>query len=143
MATEETIGPTPVDGDVRSRISTGIVRLHKQYYGRGPTQTKTYCYDDFVLVILRGGFTAVERTLMQAGEHNAVAHQRETFQRVMQPLYAELIERETGRHVQAFMSATHQDPDMLAELFILEPLEEGSESEELALGVSDPGDRVR
>jgi hypothetical protein len=42
----------------------------------------------------------------------------------MCPLDAELIERETGRHVEAFMSTTHQDPDMLAELFILEPLEE-------------------
>ena len=43
----------------------------------------------------------------------------------MRPLYAELIERETGRAVTAFMSTTHQDPDILAELFILESLFEG------------------
>ena len=123
MATEETIRPV-VDGDVRSRISTGIVQLHKEYYGRGPTRTKAHYYDDFVLVVLRGGFTTVERTLIHAGEREAVSSQREIFQKVMRPLYADLIERETGRHVEAFMSASHQDPDMLAELFILEPLEE-------------------
>lgn len=123
MALEEIIRPV-IDGDVRSRISTGMVKLHKQYYGRGPTKTKTHYSDDFVLVILAGGFTAVEQTLMHAGERDAVAAQRQTFQKVMRPLYAELVERETGRHVQAFMSATHQDSDLLAELFILEPLEE-------------------
>ena len=47
--------------------------------------------------------------------------QRGTFQEVMRPLYAALIERETGRKVIAFLSSSHQDPDLLAELFILDP----------------------
>jgi hypothetical protein len=68
-------------------------------------------------------FTTVERTLTQAGERGAVASQREAFQKVMRPLYAELVERETGCAVQAFLSAVHQDPDILADLFILEPLD--------------------
>lgn len=127
MATQEPIqirAPDEnVDGDVRSRISTDIVRLHKEYYGRGPTKTKTYYQEDFVLILLRGGFTTVERTLLHAGRRDAVTAQRHTFQEVMRPLYAELIERETGRAVTAFMSTTHQDPDILAELFILDPLD--------------------
>lgn len=118
QAPDESVG-----GDVRSRISTCIVQLHKEYYGRGPTRTKTYYQEDFVLILLRGGFTTVERTLLHAGRRDAVTAQRHTFQEVMRPLYAELIERETGRVVTAFMSTTHQDPDILAELFILEPLE--------------------
>ncbi len=127
MATRETI-PTQAEdeslrGDVRSRISTSIVQLHKEYYGRGPTKTKTYYQEDFVLILLRGGFTTVERTLLHAGRRDAVTAQRHTFQEVMRPLYAELVERETGRPVTAFMSTTHQDPDILAELFILEPPE--------------------
>jgi len=127
MATRETI-PTPAEdeslrGDVRSRISTSIVQLHKEYYGRGPTKTKTYYQEDFVLILLRGGFTTVERTLLHAGRRDAVTAQRHTFQEVMRPLYAELIERETVPPVTAFMSTTHQDPDILAELFILEPPE--------------------
>ncbi len=113
-----------VDGDVRSRISNGIVQLHKEYYGRGPTKTKTYYQEDFVLILLRGGFTTVERTLLHAGRRDAVTAQRHTFQEVMRPLYAEMIERETGRPVTAFMSSTNQDPDILAELFILKPPEE-------------------
>jgi uncharacterized protein YbcI len=127
MATGEPIDTQAEDenlsGDVRSRISTSIVQLHKEYYGRGPTKTKTYYQEDFVLILLRGGFTTVERTLLHAVRREAVTVQRHTFQEVMRPLYAELIERETGRAVTAFMSTTHQDPDILAELFILESLE--------------------
>jgi uncharacterized protein YbcI len=127
MATEQPIDTQAEDenlsGDVRSRISTNIVQLHKEYYGRGPTKTKTYYQEDFVLILLRGGFTTVERTLLHAGRREAVTAQRHTFQEVMRPLYAELIERETRWAVTAFMSTTHQDPDILAELFILEPVE--------------------
>jgi uncharacterized protein YbcI len=127
MATEQPIDTQAEDenlsGDVRSRISTNIVQLHKEYYGRGPTKTKTYYQEDFVLILLRGGFTTVERTLLHAGRREAVTAQRHTFQEVMRPLYAELIERETRRAVTALMSTTHQDPDILAELFILEPVE--------------------
>ena len=94
MATEQPIDTQAEDenlsGDVRSRISTNIVQLHKEYYGRGPTKTKTYYQEDFVLILLRGGFTTVERTLLHAGRREAVTAQRHTFQEVMRPLYAEL-----------------------------------------------------
>ena len=48
----------------------------QRIYGRGPTKTKTYYQEDFVLILLRGGFTTVERTLLHAVRREAVTVQR-------------------------------------------------------------------
>ena len=63
------------DGAVRTAISDGMVALLKDYYGVGPTQAKTYHHDDLVVCLMRGGFTRVERTLMEVGrsEHEDLA----------------------------------------------------------------------
>ena len=53
-------------------ISRRIVQLHKQYYGKGPTKAKTYYHGDLVVVLMRGGFTPVEETLLQSGRGESV-----------------------------------------------------------------------
>jgi uncharacterized protein YbcI len=42
----------------------------------------------------------------------------------MGPKFREAVEEATGRTVVAFMSQVHFDPDMAAEVFVLEPQEE-------------------
>jgi hypothetical protein len=54
-------------GAVLTAVSDGMVALLKEFYGRGPTQAKTYYYDDLVVCVLRGGFTRVEQTLLDGG----------------------------------------------------------------------------
>ena len=108
-------------GSVLANISRRIVVLHKEFYGKGPTKARTYLQDDVVLVLLRGGFTRVEETLMRDGRGEAVQRQRAAFQQVMHERFVEVIEDELGAKVSAFMSTSHQDPDLLAELFVLEP----------------------
>jgi uncharacterized protein YbcI len=107
-------------GAVLANISRRIVMLHKEFYGKGPTKARTYFQDDTVLVLLRGGFTRVEETLMRDGRAEAVHRQREAFQDVMHDRFVKVIEDELGRKVIAFMSTSHQDPDLLAELFVLD-----------------------
>ena len=53
-------------GEELTAISDGLVALLKEFYGRGPTQAKSYYQDDLVVCILRGGFTRVEQTLLDA-----------------------------------------------------------------------------
>ena len=48
-------------------ISDGLVARRKEYYGRGPTHTKTHYEDDLVVCLLRGGFSRVEQTLLEGG----------------------------------------------------------------------------
>jgi uncharacterized protein YbcI len=108
------------EGPAHLRISRGMTALWKQYYGRGPRHVRTYLMQDVVLVVMRGGFNKVEETLLDEGRGDAVEQQRAAFQRVMDDRFRSVIEDATGRTVQAFMSANHQAPDVMAEIFILE-----------------------
>jgi uncharacterized protein YbcI len=108
-------------GSVLANISRRMVALHKEFAGRGPTKARTYLNDDVVLVLMRGGYTRVEETLLAEGRRDVIIRQRHEFQEVMRDRFIEVIEDELGRGVMAFMSANSHDPDLLAELFVLGP----------------------
>ena len=108
-------------GDTLTAISDGMVALLKEFYGRGPTRTKTYYEDDLVVCLLRGGFSRVEQTLLEGGRGPSVIQQRMDFQDLMRERFESVIEDATGRTVIGFMSGNQQDPDLMCELFILAP----------------------
>ena len=108
-------------GDVLTSISDGMVGLLKEFYGRGPTRTKTYYEDDLVVCLLRGGFSRVEQTLLDGGRGSSVISQRMEFQELMRDRFEGVIESATGRRVIGFMSGNQQDPDIMCEVFILAP----------------------
>jgi uncharacterized protein YbcI len=107
-------------GDIRGNISRRMVQLHKEFYGRGPEKAKTYYNEDLVVVLMRGGFTRVEETLLQEGRGASVMQQRADFQEVMIERFTKVIEEETRRKVVATMSGSHQHPDFLGGMFVLE-----------------------
>lgn len=108
-------------GDMLTAISDGLVALLKEYYGRGPTRVKSYFQDDLVVCLLRGGFSRVEQTLLDGGRGAAVIEQRMEFQDLMRKRFEEVVEKATGRKVIGFMSGNQQDPDLMCEVFILDP----------------------
>jgi uncharacterized protein YbcI len=116
-------------GEMLASISTGLVQLHSRYYGKGPTKAKTYLVNDTVICLLRGGFTRVERTLIDEGEGSAVHNMRRSFQKAMEAQFREIVEGATDRTVIAYMSQVHEDPDLALELFVLEPAPGETEAE--------------
>jgi uncharacterized protein YbcI len=108
-------------GEVLAQISTGLVQLHSRYYGKGPTKAKTHMVNDTVISILRGGFTTVERTMIDQGRLAAVHAMRRSFQEVMEEQFTGVVEEATGRTVIAYMSEVHTNPDLAVEIFVLEP----------------------
>ena len=108
-------------GDQLTAVSEGLVALLKEFYGRGPTQAKSYYQDDLVVCILRGGFSRVEETLLDGGRGAAVIEQRMEFQDLMRQRFEGVIEEATGRRVIGFMSGNQQSPDMMCEVFVLAP----------------------
>lgn len=122
MSTSE-ISEARRHGEQLTAISDGLVALLKEFYGRGPTQAKSYYQDDLVVCILRGGFTRVEETLRDGGRGAAVIDQRMAFQELMRERFEGVIEKATGRPVIGFMSGNQQEPDMMCEVFILSPSE--------------------
>jgi uncharacterized protein YbcI len=120
------ISPGPDGGQSRqhvlSAISDGLVRLQKEYYGKGPEQARTHIAGgDAVFCILRGGFTVIERTLIDDGKADDVERMRRSFQDTMRHPFVGVVEDATGRKVAAYMSQVHADPDIAVEIFMLEP----------------------
>jgi uncharacterized protein YbcI len=120
-------------GVVSATVSDGLVHLHKQYYGKGPTKAKTYLLNDAVICLLRGGFTVVEKTLIQEGRAEAVHDIRRSFQGAMGDRFKEIVEQATGRSVIAYMSQVHAEPELALEVFVLEQEEPVEEEQELHL----------
>jgi uncharacterized protein YbcI len=121
LSPQDTTGTQRAHGDVLTAISDGMVALLKEFYGRGPTRTKSYYADDLVVCVLRGGFSRVEETLLEGGRGPAVIEQRMAFQELMRERFEAVIEHATGRRVIGFMSGNQQHPDMMCEVFILAP----------------------
>jgi uncharacterized protein YbcI len=119
MSLRELQSPPRKRGDVLTAISDGMVALMKEFFGRGPTQAKTYYHDDLVICLMRGGYTRAERTLWEGGRGAAVIQQRMDFQELMRERFAAVIESATGRQVVGFMSGNQQDPDIMCEVFVL------------------------
>jgi uncharacterized protein YbcI len=111
----------PSHGEGLARITSSLVSLHKEFYGRGPVKAKSFLVNDTVICVLEGGFTIVERTLIDAGEATAVHNIRHRFQVVMKAQFSGVVEDALGRTVRAYMSQVHTDPDIAVELFMLTP----------------------
>lgn len=108
-------------GSLLAAISTSIVGLLHEHYGRGPMKAKTYALDDIIVVVMRGsGFTALEQTIMDSGEPDRVIAMREDFQRVMADRYRQTIESLTDRKVLAFLSQAHVESDITMEIFFVD-----------------------
>jgi uncharacterized protein YbcI len=121
-----------------SAITVAMVQLHRRFYGKGPTEAKTYAVNDTILCMLHGGFTTVEKTLMADGKIQEVEGIRRSFQRTMKGRFVEVIESTLDRKVLGYMSQINVDPDVAIELFLLEPHHEKLIGEHVAHFDPDP-----
>jgi uncharacterized protein YbcI len=108
------------NGSASTVISNGLSKLHREYYGRGPNSVRTVFGHDHVVTFLEDIYTPLEKTLVEAGETAAVEEVRRAFQRAMKERFIAVVEEATGRKVRAFMSEVSLDPDISAEIFVLE-----------------------
>jgi uncharacterized protein YbcI len=121
MGEHEAAKPESPPDPKRSPIQREIVKLHKEFFGRGPVRTKLYLHEDSVLVLMFNGHTPSEQTLLGHGGRRAVAQTRVDLSESMRASFIAVIERETGREVVGFMSSSQQDPDLLCHVYVLKP----------------------
>jgi uncharacterized protein YbcI len=112
--------PSESRGQLRKDISNAMVGLKKQLYGKGPVKAKTFINDNIVFVVLEGGLTKNEETLLAAGEDNLVRQYRLRFQEVVAKTGHETIERITGCKVLTYHSQIVFNPDRAFEIFVLD-----------------------
>ena len=110
-----------VRGQMLAAISSSAVQILADYTGRGPTKARTYLFEDLLVILLRDTLTKGEHRLYESGEGAFVLDARRRFQTAMQHDLTAMVENATGRTVIGFMSGNHLEPDLGAELFVLEP----------------------
>jgi uncharacterized protein YbcI len=109
-------------GAIAAEISTAAVQLLAEYTGRGPTKAHTVINRDSVLILLRDTLTRGERSLVGKGLSDHVLETRRLYQGALREDLIAAVEEHTGRQVIAFMSGNHIDPDVAAEVLVLESL---------------------
>ena len=122
MAPHQTVAEhRPEGGALSAAISEAIVHVIRQRTGRGPTKARTTIDRDLVVVVLQDSLSTGERYLREHDQAEPVLATRRAFQSAMRDEYVDAVEGLTDRTVSAFMSANHLEPDLAAEIFVLEP----------------------
>ncbi|MGI8904233.1 MAG: Na-translocating system protein MpsC family protein [Solirubrobacteraceae bacterium] len=110
----------PSGGALYTSISNAIVVLLREYTGRGPTKARTTIRDNVVLVMLEQTLTKGEQALVGKGRATQVLELRHEYQQAMSEDCIAKVSELTGRKVVAMLSANHVDPDLGAEIFVLD-----------------------
>jgi hypothetical protein len=113
----------PAETNSLAPLSRGLVQLFRHRAGRGPTQAKSFwAGDDAVLVLFGGGYTKAEKTLWDQGRPETAAAYRQAVLEALEDEMRAVVEATVGRAVAAVLAAAHHDPDVMAAVFLLEPL---------------------
>ena len=110
----------PAGATLHAAISNAVVGLLREYTGRGPMRARTTIRDNVVLVMLEQTLTKGEQSLVNKGRADKVIEIRHEFQEAMREESMAKVAELTGRQVIAMLSANHVNPDLGAEIFVLD-----------------------
>src|SRR3954471_8837544 len=108
-------------GSLRAALANAMVGLKKRHYGRGPEAAKAFIEGDYIFVVLEGGLTRNEETLLAAGREDLVRQYRLAFQEAVGETATGAVEELTGRRVIGYHSQVVFDPMRAFEIFVLAP----------------------
>jgi len=109
--------------NVTQEVSKEMVRLYKDYFGRGPTKVRTdWASADTLIATLEDTLTPAEQNMVRMGEHHRLRDTRMFFQHATIREFCEPVERATGRKVRSFVSGMDTEVAGLSvEVFVLHP----------------------
>jgi uncharacterized protein YbcI len=119
MSTDAELGRPP-GNSIYLAISNAVVGVLREYTGRGPMKARTTIRDNVVLVMLEQALTKGEQVLVDKGRGDRVLALRREYQEAMREEGTARVAELTGRNVVAMMSANHLNPDLGAEIFVLD-----------------------
>jgi hypothetical protein len=113
----------PAQNGSLAAMSRGLVQLFRHRAGRGPTRARSFwAGEDALLALFGGGYTKAEKTLWEQGRPETAASYRQAVLGALEPGMRAVVEDSVGRTVEAVLAAAHHDPDVMATVFLLEPL---------------------
>ena len=103
-------------------VSNAMVKLHKEQFGRGPTNARSYfAGPDTLVCTLEDSLLPAERTMVEMGEDQHVRESRMFLQVATQDRFIAAVEELVSRKVRAFASAIDPAPGVVFEVFSFEP----------------------
>jgi uncharacterized protein YbcI len=110
------------EGNRLQAVSNAMVKLHKEQFGRGPTNARSYfAGPDTLVCTLEDTLLPAERTMVQMGEHHRVRESRMFLQVASEKQFVAAVEELVSRKVRAFASAIDPAPGVVFEIFSFEP----------------------
>ena len=107
-------------GALLARISNEMVRAQKEFFGKGPTKAKSYMLDDMLIIVMRGGMTTAEKTMLDFGHPDLVRQFRQLFENSMTERLTDKMEQLTGRKILTYQSQVMFEPDVVVEMFVFD-----------------------
>ena len=109
-------------GNSLQAVSNAMVKLHKEQFGRGPTNARSYfAGPDTLVCTLEDSLLPAERTMVEMGEDQRVRESRMFLQVATQAQFVGAVEEIVSRKVRAFASAIDPAPGVVFEIFSFEP----------------------
>lgn len=116
------IDATTQGTSVLMAVSNAMVGLHKEQFGRGPTQARShFAGPDAVLCVLDDVLLPAELKMIELGEEARVRDLRSSFQAATADDFVAAVEQITGRTVRAFASGFDTGKNVIFETFVFEP----------------------
>ena len=106
--------------ELLARLSRETAQIQKEAFGKGPVSTKSFLFDDLLLVVMRDGLTVAEKTMLRFGQADLVRQFRQTFQNEMTTTFVDMVEGATRRKVLTYQSQIMFDPDVVIEMFVFD-----------------------
>jgi uncharacterized protein YbcI len=95
--------------EILAGIADELVRVHARRCGSAPLQVRAAWEGDSIVCVLERVLTDPERGLIAAGRLDRVRSDREALRKALEPSLRALVEAETGRAVQAYLTAVGAD----------------------------------
>jgi uncharacterized protein YbcI len=107
-------------GELNANIARAVVRIYRKTCGRGPTKAKATYRGNVIVVVLEQVLTQVERTLVASGRYDEALALRRELHGAMRDELGLAVSELTGCGVRAVMGDTQFDPEIAAEVFVLD-----------------------
>lgn len=92
-------------GEIEAEFTKAIIKLEKEYLGRGPLDARTFFVDDMILVRLRGVLTQAEQKLAETPQGSTLIKEtrRQLFE-TSRSLLENIVKEMLGSQVKSFHS---------------------------------------
>jgi uncharacterized protein YbcI len=110
---------------VLAAVSSAMIALHKEQFGRGPKRARSnFAGADTIVCVLTDVLLPAELATVQMSDQQRVRDTRSYLQVATAAQFTHAVEQITGRTVRAFASASDPDHNTIFEVFDLDPARE-------------------